>query len=55
MMHSLKVVGVGESKVVQSMFLGEVSENEIILTVAKLRNKTSIDSDGLDMIIVKKT
>ena len=45
----------GDSKVMQSMFLREVSEKEIVSIVKKLKNKTSTDCDGLDMVIVKKT
>lgn len=45
----------GESKVLQSFFLGEVSDSDIISVVSKLKNKTSCDSDGLDMFIVKNT
>ena len=44
----------GESRVLQSMHLGEVSKNDISI-VNKLKNKTSTDNDGLDMIIIKKT
>ena len=40
---------------VQSMFVDKVSEEEIVLIVTKLKSKTSIDSDGLDMEIVKRT
>lgn len=39
----------------QSMFLGEVSENQLISVVAKTKNKTSTDRDGIDMKIVKMT
>lgn len=44
-----------ENRVMQSLFLGEVSENQIISVVAKTKNKTSTDSDGIDMKIVKMT
>lgn len=44
----------GDSRVVQSMFLGEITEKEIIAIVAKSKNKASTDCDGLDMVIVKK-
>lgn len=37
------------------MFVGEVSENQIISVVAKTKNKTSTDSDGIDMKVVKMT
>ena len=47
--------GRGGSKMVQSMFVDKVSEEEIVLIVTKLKSKTSIDSDGLDMEIVKRT
>lgn len=47
--------GTRGSRVLQSMFLGDVSENKILFTVNALKNKTSTDTDGLDMIIVKKT
>lgn len=43
------------SKVLQSMYLGGVSENEIISIITKTKSKTSTDSDGIDMCIVKKT
>lgn len=46
--------GTRGSRVLQSMFLGDVSENKILFTVNALKNKTSTDTDGLDMIIVKK-
>lgn len=42
----------GESKVFQSMFLGEVNESEIISIVMKFKNKTSTDSDGIAMTII---
>lgn len=42
-------------KMLQSMFVGEVNNDEIVSIVGKFKNKTSIDSDGIDMIIVKKT
>ncbi|KAI2647507.1 DNA-directed RNA polymerase subunit omega [Labeo rohita] len=45
----------GESRVMQSFFLDEVSESEIISTVSKLKSKCSCDSDGLDRYIVKET
>ena len=41
----------GGSKIMHSMYLGEVSENEIKSILAKSKNKTSTDSDGIDMII----
>lgn len=44
-----------ESRIMQSMFLGEVQENEILSIVTKCENKTSTDSDGLDMAMVKRT
>lgn len=44
-----------ENKVMQSMFLGDISENQIISVVAKTKNKMSADSDGIDMKIVKMT
>lgn len=44
-----------ESRIMQSMFLGEVQENEILSIVTKCENKTSTDSYGLDMAIVKRT
>ncbi len=37
------------------MFLGEVSDGEILSTVSKCKNKTLTDSDGTDMTILKKT
>ncbi len=43
------------NEVMQSTFLGEVNENEIRSIVAKLKNKTSTKSGGLDVIIVKNT
>lgn len=45
----------GGCKVLQSMFLGDVNENEIRSIVTKSKNKKSTDSDGLDMVIVKRT
>lgn len=39
----------------QSLFLGKVNENEIVSILGKFKNKTSTDSDGIDMIILKKT
>lgn len=42
----------GESEVLQSIFLGEVKESEIISIVTKFKNKTSTESDGIDMTIV---
>uniref|UniRef100_A0A8C6MEW6 Reverse transcriptase domain-containing protein n=1 Tax=Nothobranchius furzeri TaxID=105023 RepID=A0A8C6MEW6_NOTFU len=45
----------GGSKILQSMFLGDVSENEVLTIVRKSKNKTSTDCDGIDMMIVKKT
>lgn len=45
----------GGSRIMQSMMLGEVSENEIKSIVAKSKDKTSTDCDGIDMIIVKKS
>lgn len=45
----------GESRVLQSMFLNEISEQEIISIVAKAKNKKSSDADGLDMVIIKET
>lgn len=45
----------GGNQVLQSMLLGDVSENEIVSVVTKLKNKRPIDSEGTDMIIVKKT
>lgn len=47
--------GTRGSRVLQSMFIGDVSENKILSIVNALKNKTSTDTDGLDMIIVKKT
>lgn len=41
----------GESKVLQSIFL-EVNDSEIISIVMKFKNKTSTDSDGIDISIV---
>lgn len=52
---SLQRGGRGDSRVLQSMFLGDVSESEIISIVSKSKSKTSIDCDGIDMIILKKT
>ena len=43
------------SKIMQSMFLEEVSENEIKSIILKSKNKISTDSDGIDMIIIKRT
>lgn len=45
----------GSSGVLQSMFLGEVSENENHTIVLKTKNKTSTGCDGIDMSIVKRT
>ena len=45
----------GGGNILQSMFIGEVNENEIRSIIAKLKNKTSTDSDGIDMYIVKET
>lgn len=45
----------GDSRVLQSMFLGDVSESEIMSIVSKSKSKTSIDCDGIDMVILKKT
>ncbi len=44
----------GESKVSQSMFINEVSEEDIRSVVTKCKNKTSTDSDGIDMTIGKR-
>jgi len=38
----------------QSIFLGEVNESEIISIVTKFKNKTSTDSNGIDMTIIEK-
>lgn len=46
---------IGGSKVLQSLFLGEVSEIEIRSVVAKSKNKTVTDSDRIDISIVTKT
>uniref|UniRef100_A0A1A8PVC6 Uncharacterized protein n=1 Tax=Nothobranchius pienaari TaxID=704102 RepID=A0A1A8PVC6_9TELE len=45
----------GESGILQSIFLGGISENEILTIVKKSKNKTSVDRHGIDMTIVKKT
>lgn len=45
----------GGSRVLQSMYLGDVGENDIFRTVKDLKNKTSTDNDGIDMWIIKKT
>ena len=44
-----------QNKVMQSMFDGEVSENQIFSVVAKTKTKTSTVSDGIDMKLVKLT
>uniref|UniRef100_A0A3B3IP09 Reverse transcriptase domain-containing protein n=1 Tax=Oryzias latipes TaxID=8090 RepID=A0A3B3IP09_ORYLA len=38
-----------------SMYLSDVTENDILTTVYKLKNKTSKDSDGIDMKLIKMT
>lgn len=44
----------GESKVLPSMFTNEVSAEDIRSVVTKYKkNKTSADSDGIDIIMVK--
>lgn len=43
------------SRIMQSMFLEKVSELEVLSIVNKCKNKTSTDSDGLDMTIIKRT
>ena len=45
----------GESRVVKSIFLADITEKEIAAILKKTENKTSTDCDGLDMVIVKKT
>lgn len=37
------------------IFPGELNESVITSTVMKFKNKTSTDSDGIDMTFVKKT
>lgn len=54
-LHNENKSWTGESRVIKSLFLDEVGENEIISTVSKLKSKYSCDSDGLDMYIVKET
>ncbi len=54
-LHNENKSWTGESRVMQSIFLDEVSESEIIATASKLKSKNSCDSDGLDMYIVKET
>lgn len=44
----------GESRVVKSIFLADITENEIAAILNKTKNKTSTDCDGLDMVVVKK-
>lgn len=44
-----------ENRVMHSMFLAEVTEYDILSVVHKLKNKTSTDSDGIDMKIIKMT
>lgn len=44
-----------ELGMLQTIFLGEVSENEIWSIPAKTKNMISTDSDGINVIIVKKT
>lgn len=46
--------GTRGSRVLHSLFLGDVSEDNILSIVNALKNKTSTDTDGLDMIIVEK-
>ena len=43
------------SRVMQSMFLGDISEHEILAIVMRSKNKTSTDSNELDMAIIKRT
>jgi len=45
----------GENKVMQSMFPGGLSENQIISVAAKTKSQTSADSNGIDMKTVKMT
>lgn len=42
------------NQIMQTLFLGEVEEHEILSIVGKCQNKTSKDIDGLDMYILKK-
>lgn len=44
-----------KNRIMQSMFLAEVTEYELFSVVHKLNNKTSTDSDGIDMKIIKMT
>lgn len=44
-----------ESKIMNSIYLQTVTETEIRFIVAQLKNKRSTDSDGIDMMIIKKT
>lgn len=44
----------GEYRVMQSLYLSDISENKIIATVSKFKSKYSCDSDGLDRFFVKK-
>ena len=43
------------SRVLQSMYLSDISESDILKIVSILQNKTSTDNDGLDMFIIKRT
>uniref|UniRef100_A0A3B3B6W1 Reverse transcriptase domain-containing protein n=1 Tax=Oryzias melastigma TaxID=30732 RepID=A0A3B3B6W1_ORYME len=42
-------------KILNSIYIDEITEQDILTIVRKSKNKTSTDCDGIDMIIVKQT
>lgn len=52
--NSNMIEGFG-SKTLKSMFLSKITESDILDIVRKCKTKTSVDCDGIDMLIIKRT